>query len=137
LARLASPAEWQWLLVGAGLVFAAGLLILLLRAYRIVSGEWARPTAVGAMAVALGLALSAVISLHFYGETVDSRAAIAWHQVLLRSIPTEVDTQQKTSSLPAGSLGVVDREFLGWVRLVFDNGQTGWVRQQDIVWLYR
>ena len=137
LARLASPAEWQWLLVGAGLVFAAGLLILLLLAYRSVSGEWVRPTAVGAMAVALVLALSAVISLHFYGETVDSRAAIAWHQVLLRSIPTEVDTQQKTSSLPAGSLGVVDREFLGWVRLVFDNGQTGWVRQQDIVWLYR
>jgi tetratricopeptide (TPR) repeat protein len=137
LARLASPAEWQWLLVGAGLVFAAGLLILLLRAYRSVSGEWVRPTAVGAVAVALVLALSAVISLHFYGETVDSRAAIAWHQVLLRSIPTEADTQQKTSSLPAGSLGVVDREFLGWVRLVFDNGQTGWVRQQDIVWLYR
>ncbi len=137
LARLASPAEWQWLLVGAGLIFAGGLLILLVRAYRGVSGAWARPTALAAMAAALVLALGAVMSLHFYGETIDPRAAIAWHQVLLRSIPTEADTQQKTSSLPAGSLGVVDKEFLGWVRLVFDNGQTGWVRQQDIVWLYR
>jgi tetratricopeptide (TPR) repeat protein len=137
LARLASPAEWQWLLVGAGLVLAGGLLILLLRAYHSVSGRWARPAALAAMATALVVALSAVMSLHFYGETVDPRAAIAWHQVLLRSIPTEADTQQKTSSLPAGSLGIVDKEFLGWVRLAFDNGQTGWVRQQDIVWLYR
>jgi BatD DUF11 like domain len=137
LASLASPAEWQWLLVGAGLVFAGGLLILLLRAYRSVAGAWARPATVTALAAALVLALLAVMSLHFYGETTDPRAAIAWHQVLLRSIPTEADTQQKTASLPAGSLGVVDREFLGWVRLVFTNGQTGWVRQQDIVWLYR
>jgi hypothetical protein len=89
------------------------------------------------MAAGLLLALCAMMSLHFYGEATDPRAAIAWHQVLLRSIPTEADTQQKTSSLPAGSLGVVDKEFLGWVRLAFDNGQTGWVRQQDIVWLYR
>ena len=137
LARLASPAEWQWLLVGAGLVFAGGLFLHLLRAYRGGSGRWMRPTATGAMAAALVLAVSALMSLHFYGGTVDPRAAIAWHQVLLRSIPTEADTQQKTSSLPAGSLGVVNKEFLGWVRLEFDNGQTGWVRQQDIVWLYR
>ena len=81
--------------------------------------------------------LAAVTSLHFYGDTADARAAIAWHQVLLRSIPTEADTQQKTSSLPAGSLAVVDKTFLGWVRLAFPNGQTGWVRQEDIVWLYR
>ena len=81
--------------------------------------------------------LGGLVSLHLYGATTDPRAAIAWHQVLLRSIPTEADTQQKTASLPAGSLGIVDREFLGWVRLAFANGQTGWVRHQDIVWLYR
>jgi len=137
VARLASPAEWQWLLAGAGLVFASGLLLFLLRAYRDDAGAWTRPTARTAMAAGLLLALCAMMSLHFYGEATDPRAAIAWHQVLLRSIPTEADTQQKTSSLPAGSLGVVDKEFLGWVRLAFDNGQTGWVRQQDIVWLYR
>jgi tetratricopeptide (TPR) repeat protein len=137
LARLASPAEWQWLLVGAVLVFAGGLLLFLLLAYRDAAGAWTRPAAGAAMATGLLLALCAVMSLHFYGEAADPHAAIAWHQVLLRSIPTEADTQQKTSSLPAGSLGVVDKEFLGWVRLAFDNGQTGWVRQQDIVWLYR
>ena len=137
LARLASPAEWQWLLVGAVLVFAGGLLLFLLLAYRDAAGAWTWPAAGAATATGLLLALCAVMSLHFYGEAADPHAAIAWHQVLLRSIPTEADTQQKTSSLPAGSLGVVDKEFLGWVRLAFDNGQTGWVRQQDIVWLYR
>jgi hypothetical protein len=137
LSRLASPAEWQWLLVGAGLVFGGGLLLLLLRAYHTATGRWTRRATVAAMATAIVLALSAMMSLHFYGVAANPRAAIAWHQILLRSVPTEADTQQKTSSLPAGSLGVVNKEFLGWARLVFDNGQTGWVRQQDIVWLYR
>jgi hypothetical protein len=137
LARLASPAEWQWLLVVAGLLFAAGLLLFLLRAYRSATNGWTRPAAFTTIGAAGLLMLCAVASIHFYGDAADPRAAIAWHQVLLRSIPTEADTQQKTSSLPAGSLGIVDKDFLGWVRLAFPNGQTGWVRQEDIVWLYR
>ncbi|MFA5056633.1 MAG: BatD family protein [Opitutaceae bacterium] len=137
VARLASPAEWQWLLVAAGAVLATGLLLLLLRAYRGFANGWTRPAALTAMGVAFLLVLSAVTSLYFYGDAADARAAIVWHQVLLRSIPTEADTQQKTSSLPAGSLAVVDKTFLGWARLSFPNGQTGWVRQDDIVWLYR
>jgi tetratricopeptide (TPR) repeat protein len=137
LARLASPAEWQWLLVAAGALVTAGVLLFLLRAYRGVPNGWMRPAAYAAAGAAFVLTLAAVMSLHFYGDTTDPRAAIAWHQALLRSIPTEADTQQKTSSLPAGSLAVVDKTFLGWVRLAFPNGQTGWVRQEDIVWLYR
>jgi tetratricopeptide (TPR) repeat protein len=137
LARLASPAEWQWLLIAAGLLFTAGLLLFLLRAYRPAANGWTRPAAFTAIGAAGLILFCAVASLHFYGDAADPRAAIAWHQVLLRSIPTEADTQQKTSSLPAGSLGIVDKDFLGWVRLAFPNGQTGWVRQEDIVWLYR
>ncbi|HUL53550.1 MAG TPA: BatD family protein [Opitutaceae bacterium] len=137
VARLASPAECQWLLVFAGALLAAGALLLLLRAYRGTANGWTRPAALVAMGVAVLLALAAAMALHFYGDAADPRAAVAWHQALLRSIPTEADTQQKTSSLPAGSLAVVDKTFLGWVRLAFPNGQTGWVRQEDIVWLYR
>ncbi|HTX65668.1 MAG TPA: BatD family protein [Opitutaceae bacterium] len=136
VARLASPAEWQWILVAAGVVFAGGLLLLILRGYR-APNRWMRPAAFAGMGAGLVLAVAAATSLHFYGDTVNPRAVLVWHQVLLRSIPTEADTQQKTSSLPAGSLAVVDKEFLGWARLAFANGQTGWVRQDDIVWLYR
>ncbi len=137
LASLASPAEWQRVLLVAGAGLAAALLLLLLRAYRRAANRWTRPTAFGVGAVALLVLLGAAISLHLYGDAADSRAAIVWHQVLLRSIPTEADTQQKTSSLPAGSLAIVDKTFLGWVELAFPNGQTGWVRQEDIVRLYR
>jgi len=136
MARLASPAEWQWVLVAAGVVLALGVLLLLLRGYR-PPNRWMRPAALAAMGAGLVLAAAAVTSLHFYGDAVNPRAAIVWHQVLLRSIPTEADTQQKTSSLPAGSLAIVDKEFLGWARLAFANGQTGWVRKDDIVWLYQ
>ncbi len=136
LARLASPAEWQWLLVIAGAVFSLGLLLLLLRAYR-RPARWMRPAAFSGLGAGLLLALLALLSLHFYGIAGNPRSAMAWHQVLLRSIPTEADTQQKTSALPAGSIGVVDKTFLGWVQLAFPNGQTGWVRRDDIVWLYR
>jgi hypothetical protein len=55
----------------------------------------------------------------------------------LRSIPTEADTSQKTSPLAAGSIALADREFLGWRRLTFENGQTGWVRKDDIVPLWK
>jgi len=58
---------------------------------------------------------------------------IAWRAGTLRSIPTEADTTQKTIALPAGSVAVQDKTFLGWVRLDFENGQTGWVRKEDVI----
>ncbi len=136
VARLASPAEWQWLLVLGGVILTAGVLWLLLRAYR-PTPKWSRPAAPVAMGAGLLLVLVAATSLHLYGDTVNPRAVLVWHQVLLRSIPTEADTQQQTSSLPAGTLAVADKPFLDWIRLDFPNGQTGWVRQDDVVWLYR
>jgi hypothetical protein len=62
---------------------------------------------------------------------------LVWRGTTLHSIPTEAETNQKTTALPAGSLGVIDRSFLGWVRLAFDNGQTGWVRQGELVLLWK
>ena len=39
--------------------------------------------------------------------------------------------------LAAGSVAIVDNTYLGWVRLSFENGQTGWVRKEDVVWFWR
>ena len=55
----------------------------------------------------------------------------------LRSVPTEADTTQKTSPLAAGSVALANKTFLTWTRLKFENGQTGWVRQDDIVPLWK
>ena len=27
--------------------------------------------------------------------------------------------------------------FLGWLRLTFSNGQTGWVRKGEVIWLWK
>jgi tetratricopeptide (TPR) repeat protein len=136
LARLASSGGWQiWLLVAAVLVGVA-LSLLLFGAYRTRS----RLRTAGAqvlLVVGLLLATTSVLGYRAYGETADARAVIVWHATQLRSIPTEADTTQKTSPLAPGSIAVIDQTFLGWVRLAFANGQTGWVRQDDVVALWR
>jgi SH3-like domain-containing protein len=67
----------------------------------------------------------------------DRDAVIVARATSLRSIPTEADTSQKTTPLAAGSMARNDHEFLGWRRLRFDNGQTGWVRREDLVALWK
>jgi tetratricopeptide (TPR) repeat protein len=136
LARLASPAEWQLGLVAAGLLVAAAFGLWLLVGYG-RRARWLKPAAWSLLVLALLLTTAAAVSLHAYGPAADARAALAWRHSALRSIPTEADTTQKTTPLAAGSLAVVDKVFLGWVRLSFDNGQTGWVRQEEVVMLWQ
>ncbi len=135
VARLASPAEWQRLLAALAALIALALALLLLRAYGHLPA-WTRFAALPVLALALLAALAGGASLHAYGPAADARAAVVWHSTTLRSIPTEADSTQKTSSLPAGNLAVVDKNFLDWSRLVFDNGQTGWVLTEDLVSLW-
>jgi len=136
LARLASPAEWQLGLVLASILAMLALGIWLARAYGWRSG-WAHPLAVVALILALTLAVIALCGLHAYSITADARAVVAWRGGVLRSIPTEADTTQKTTPLPAGSIAVADKAFLGWLRLSFDNGQTGWVRKEDVLPIWK
>jgi hypothetical protein len=137
LARLASAPTWQRFSVVAAALAALALGVLLGRGYDLLSPRWAKPAALAALAAALGLALAAATGWHAYGEAHDERARVVWRAGTLRSIPTEADTAQKTTPLGAGSVAVADKAFLGWVRLSFANGQTGWVRQEDVVPLWR
>jgi hypothetical protein len=132
LADFASPGVWQRGLILASVIFALALSILLFGAYRKPSRlrSWIASFMLGGGVL---LALAATVSLHAYGVTGDRRAVIAWRAGTLRSIPTEADTTQKTIALPAGSVAVQDKTFLGWVRLDFENGQTGWVRKEDVI----
>ena len=93
--------------------------------------------AYAAIIASLLVIAGAVTSLFTYGPATDARAAIAWRASTLRSIPTEADTTQKTTPLAAGSLAAVDQKFLGWRHLTFSSGQTGWVRAEDLVPLWR
>lgn len=136
LVRAATPGEWQAVLLGAALLFAVALGLLLLGAYRHI-GAWARPAALATCLVAVLLGAAATLSLQAYGNLAHPGAAIVWKNTTLRSIPTEADTSQKTSPLSAGSIAVVDKTFLAWSRLRFQAGESGWVRTEDIVPLYR
>ncbi len=136
LAKKLSPAGWQRALTVAGFLLAASLALVLLRGYGLRSRLMLPAAGVVFLVAVLG-ATTALVSLSTYGTLRDNRAVIVWHQATLRSIPTEADTAQTTTSLGAGSIAVIDKTFLGWLRLAFANGQTGWVRQEDVVRLYR
>jgi tetratricopeptide (TPR) repeat protein len=137
LARAASPGEWQLLLVGASLLIAAALILLLLKGYGRI-GPWAKPAALTSILIAILLAAAATFSLRTYGQLADPGAALVWQATVLRSIPTEADSPQKTSPLSAGSIAVADKIFPGgWTHLTFAGGQTGWVRSETLIKLYR
>lgn len=135
LARAASPGTWQLAVLAAALLIAAALCLLLLNGYHRV-GYWARPTALTVVLLAILLAAAATFSLRTYGQLAQRDAVLVWRASTLRSLPTEADTQ-KTTALSAGSIAIVDKTFLGWSRLNFAGGQTGWARTDDLVALYR
>ena len=136
LVRLATPGEWQLALAFGSVLLAAALIVLLLQGYRHI-GAWAKPTALLASLLAVLLATAATFSLHTYGSLAHPAAALVWKPTVLRSIPTEADTTQKTSPLSAGSIAIAEKTFLGWTKLNFSTGQTGWVRSEDLIKLYR
>lgn len=136
LVRLATPGEWQAVLIGASLLLALALILLLLQGYRHI-GAWGKPTALTTSLVAMLLAAAATFSLNTYGPLADPAAVIVWKASTLRSIPTEADTTQKTSPLSAGSIALAEKPFLGWTKLTFPAGQTGWVRTEDLIPLYQ
>jgi len=137
IARHFSPGAWQLILVGASLLIAASFVLLLLQGYGRV-GSWSKPAALTLILIAILIAAAASFSLRTYGQLAHPDVAMVWQASVLRSIPTEADTAQKTSPLSAGSIAVVDRTFLnGWTHLTFPGGQTGWVRGEVLIKLYR
>ncbi|MEX2045258.1 MAG: protein BatD, partial [Opitutus sp.] len=74
-----------------------------------------------------------IAAWHSYGLAADTRAVTVARSGTLRSIPTEAETSQKTTALAAGSMAIADDTFLGWAHLRFENDQTGWVRKEEIV----
>ena len=83
------------------------------------------------------VAVVAIFGAAAYGSAVNLNSVVTWRAGTLRSIPTEADTAQKTTPLNAGSLAIADKTFLGWTRLAFENGQTGWVRTEELIAVWK
>ncbi len=130
--RLASPADWQMALIVTAWACAAALAWMLANAY----GARSRRVSFVALPVlllGLTLAATATAGVASYGMAAKADAVIIARAGTLRSIPTEADTTQKTTPLATGSLALAGKTFLGWNQLTFENGQTGWVRKEDCV----
>ncbi len=137
LAQHHSPAQWQHVLLGSAVIAALALAGLLAHAYGF-SARALFPSCLAVLFLSIASAGAAYAAWQSYGSAADSRAVVVWRAGTLRSIPTEADTTQKTTPLAAGSVALAGKTFLGrWVQLTFDNGQTGWVRTDDFVPLWR
>lgn len=134
LASLTSPAMWQVVLIAAAFAAAGAGGLILWNTYGASRGSvrWVAASVFVAATAASALATSSLLA---YGVMANESAVIVARTGTLRSIPTEADTAQKTSALAPGALALADRTFLDgrWIRLEFENGQTGWVRKEDVV----
>jgi hypothetical protein len=137
LARLESPGGWELGGIAACALAAASLALALASAYGRPRRAWAVPAALALLALALALGAASFVGYRAYGILADTRAVVVWRSGTLRSIPSEADVSQKTTALQAGSSAIVDKEFLGWVRLAFPNGETGWVAGSEVIYLWR
>jgi hypothetical protein len=137
LARLASPTQWQAALLASAWLTAVALALRIYAAYHPSPKSWPRWLVRSLFAVSIQLALAAGLSLKTYGPLADSLAVVVVKATTLRSIPTDLDTPQKSTPLAVGVVASTDKAFLGWRRLSFADGQTGWVRAETLVPLWQ
>ncbi|MFT3780445.1 MAG: BatD family protein [Nibricoccus sp.] len=133
-----SVTQWQFAAIAAALLAGFGAALLLIRFYG-YRRTWLKVTAIILFSLSGVIGGLSVFSLRVYSPLHDSRAAIVWRATTLRSIPTEAETSQKTTALSAGTVAIVDRNFIGktWAHLSFANGQTGWIRSEDLVQIWQ
>ena len=136
LAQLASPPQWQRLLIAAAFSLAIALGLMISRAY-FPRVPGIRMVAWLLLITGISGAVSAGLSLQTYGITVYDDAVLTWRSASLRSIPTDLDEEQQTTTLAPGSLARVVKRFLGWRQIAFPNGQTGWVRKEELIGLWQ
>jgi hypothetical protein len=134
LAGLASPAVWQGVVIAAAFAACSGAALMLRRRYDGAGSGGRLGLALLAAGVVVGAA--ALISLRSYGALADPGAAIVAGEPVLRAVPTDAEPAPQQQPLAAGTLVVVERDFLGWVKIGLRSGETGWLRHGDLVPLY-
>jgi hypothetical protein len=133
-----SPAEWQRLFIGGGVLVALALTLLVTTLYTPQGRKWR--SRVGLIAVPLGV-LASVVGLTgkiLYGPLGQPDAGLVASSSELRSIPTELTEHQQTSPISAGAVVVSERSFLGgaWQRVEVAHTAGGWLRRETIVPFY-
>lgn len=132
LAAYASPAEWQLALLASAVLAAVALSLCVLSGYTKI------PAGLGLtlFVVALLGALAAITALKTYGPLAKKATVLVWAETTLYSVPTETAKDQQTTTLQPGTLAQVKKTFLGWRQLALPDGQTGWVRAENLTGLW-
>jgi hypothetical protein len=134
--RLLPLASWQTL----GLASAFALLALAPAAWLIgLHGGGRGIVSAGHAVFLLGaMALGASwLAVRAHGASASPEAVLVWRAATLRAVPTDAGEQMVTAELPAGTIARVDKAFLGWRRVVLPDGNSGWVRAEPLVALWR
>jgi hypothetical protein len=136
LARCAGPAEWQAILLTAAVLICAGGAVGLRNAY--AGGADARRRWLARLPTMGGLALagSALLALQQYGVLANPAAAVVAQETVLRSVPTDAQEAQAQHQILPGSVVLLQKDFLGWIRVALPSGETGWLRRDAIVPFY-
>ncbi len=54
----------------------------------------------------------------------------------LKSVPTDLEVEQIESALPEGSICLITKRYLGWLKVELPNGEQGWSRKENFAPLY-
>jgi len=84
---------------------------------------------------ALGGAVSGT-ALAAYGPLARRDAVVLWKAGPLRAVPVDTPAETETVQLAAGAAGRIDRSYLGWRRVRLGDGRTGWIRRENLLWVW-
>lgn len=138
-ARFLSVRDWQTVALAAALALLALVPAAYLFALYAPRDRRRLPLVIGhwSLIITSAALIAALVALRAHGPAASPDAVLVWRAATLRAVPTEVGDQKVTAELPAGTLARVDKEFLGWRRVVLPDGNTGWVRAEPLVMLWR
>ena len=80
--------------------------------------------------------LFGAFALAEYGMLASPKVAMVIRDSAVRSVPTTAENSQTERSVPAAALVIIQKQFLGWVRVRLPNGDIGWLRHEALAPLY-
>jgi hypothetical protein len=93
-----------------------------------------RATTFGLVIALAGFVVTLLMTSSYAGS-LDPAAVVIHQQSTLREIPVENRLDDGNWVLP-GAVGIVERRFLGWVRLQLSDGRSGWLREEVTIALW-
>ncbi len=135
IVRISSPAGWQQLSVYS--IWALGILLTLA-----FFALYLRPVR-RATSYLLVLSLLAGVFAYFsqwahskYEALGDPDSILVIAESPLLSIPTDLQAEQVSSTVSAGTIVRQEKDFLGWIKIQLPNGEAGWLRRENVMPLY-